>query len=120
MRPGTYEFKAVLRKPDGSYLWEDGKDRVLEVRERSLGWGWRGKPDGGVVFAGYVGRPRSECAPSHVHDEMADAGTYHPDVMLLAGSLWRLGQERGADQHQVPRCLRPRRDRPLSPGCSGP
>ncbi|PNW85372.1 hypothetical protein CHLRE_03g183300v5 [Chlamydomonas reinhardtii] len=31
MRPGTYEFKAVLRKPDGSYLWEDGKDRVLEV-----------------------------------------------------------------------------------------
>ncbi len=24
-------------KPDGSYLWEDGKDRVLEVRRRAAG-----------------------------------------------------------------------------------
>ncbi|KAG2442554.1 hypothetical protein HXX76_002640 [Chlamydomonas incerta] len=37
MRPGSYEFKAVLRKPDGSYLWEEGKDRVLEVPFGSSG-----------------------------------------------------------------------------------
>ncbi|GIL73033.1 hypothetical protein Vretimale_4666 [Volvox reticuliferus] len=31
IRPGNFEFKAVLRKPDGQYLWEDGKERILEV-----------------------------------------------------------------------------------------
>ncbi|GFR40941.1 hypothetical protein Agub_g1601 [Astrephomene gubernaculifera] len=31
IRPGTFTYKAVLRKPDGQYLWEDGKDRTLEV-----------------------------------------------------------------------------------------
>lgn len=31
VRSGKFVYKAVLRKPDGQYLWEDGKDRVLEV-----------------------------------------------------------------------------------------
>ncbi|EFJ51955.1 hypothetical protein VOLCADRAFT_120362, partial [Volvox carteri f. nagariensis] len=31
IRPGTFQFKAVLRKPDGQYLWEDGKERIIEV-----------------------------------------------------------------------------------------
>ncbi|GIL42936.1 hypothetical protein Vafri_758 [Volvox africanus] len=31
IRPGNFEFKAVLRKPDGQYLWEDGNKRIIEV-----------------------------------------------------------------------------------------
>ncbi|KXZ56757.1 hypothetical protein GPECTOR_1g682 [Gonium pectorale] len=36
IRPGTFIYKAVLRKPDGEYLWEDGKDRVLEPAAERL------------------------------------------------------------------------------------
>ncbi|GLC44457.1 hypothetical protein PLESTB_000467500 [Pleodorina starrii] len=31
VRSGTFAFKVVLRKPDGQYLWEDCKERILEV-----------------------------------------------------------------------------------------
>lgn len=31
VRAGSFAFKAVLRKPDGMYLWEEGPDRTLEV-----------------------------------------------------------------------------------------
>ncbi|KAG2499885.1 hypothetical protein HYH03_002174 [Edaphochlamys debaryana] len=31
VRPGPVTWKAVIRKPDGQYVWEAGKDRSLEV-----------------------------------------------------------------------------------------
>lgn len=31
MRAGKFLYKAVLKKPDGAYVWEEGQDRVLEV-----------------------------------------------------------------------------------------
>jgi hypothetical protein len=30
--PGTYTFKCLLRKADGSYIWENGENRHLVVR----------------------------------------------------------------------------------------
>ncbi|PNH12370.1 hypothetical protein TSOC_000662 [Tetrabaena socialis] len=31
VRPGILSYKAVLRKPDGQYLWEDGPERTFEM-----------------------------------------------------------------------------------------
>eukprot|EP00197_Chlamydomonas_leiostraca_P013749 CAMPEP_0202865632 /NCGR_PEP_ID=MMETSP1391-20130828/6270_1 /ASSEMBLY_ACC=CAM_ASM_000867 /TAXON_ID=1034604 /ORGANISM="Chlamydomonas leiostraca, Strain SAG 11-49" /LENGTH=162 /DNA_ID=CAMNT_0049545495 /DNA_START=128 /DNA_END=616 /DNA_ORIENTATION=- len=33
IRPGQWEYKLVLRKPDGAIVWEEGPDRKLEVPE---------------------------------------------------------------------------------------
>lgn len=37
IRMGKITYKAVLKKPDGAYVWEEGKDRVIELKVPATG-----------------------------------------------------------------------------------